>query len=115
MCHLEVCPVMIEGRVSTFGGSHDKSSVNKTYFGHDITKDDTNFYCAILFPYKDAEKYRNKKIMVYNKKNDKVGICDLIDRGPSKWTKRSIDISPALFKYLELKTDEKVKYIVYEP
>lgn len=109
----DVCPVIYSGRVSYFGIG-EKGSNSLTYYGYDLKKDKPKNFCAIMFEHKDREKYRDKKIMIYNKKNNKVGICKIIDRGPSKFTGRSIDLSYDIFKELELKTDDTVRFTILE-
>jgi len=112
-CYSSTCDIVYSGRISTFGGPQDKSSINKTYFGYDVKNGDYR-YCSVMFDHSEAKDFKEKKVILYNKKNGKFSACLLVDRGPSLWTKRVIDVSPLVMKDLEIKTDQNVLYVILQ-
>jgi hypothetical protein len=66
--------------------------------------DEQAYFCALPLPLK-AYGYTNNdclRVELTNKSNGKKCIAIVTDFGPAKWTNRQLDVSPAIWKYLEI-------------
>lgn len=129
----------LKGKLSTFGGRND-TGMTKTeglslYWKHSQCdakphlflprSDDPNegtahrlntnaLYIAVRFPVEQKEELRDSKWKLTNPVNGKSCVCDLVDWGPNVKTERCVDVSPAVGRILEVKTDDEVEVELLE-
>lgn len=109
------------GRISYFGGPGGGAYGNMGLTGESGVRPRDPWYCAMRWPYTDANAVKgakdwwvNRKILVVNPKNNKAVVLRAADWGPHVSTGRVIDVGPQGIKAIGASTDDVV-HIAFAP
>jgi len=111
------------GKISSFGGPNGGAYGAMELSGEPGASPNDPWYCAMRWPYKTAANvavgtsaqtaaarnwWKGRKILVVDQATGKAVVLRAADWGPSSWTGRVLDISPAAMSALGAKTDDTV-------